>query len=176
MNTKFQAEKDAVKSFATEQLQSCRACWWTIFAAALHKPRVAAPSGRVSSHHLSYIASALHTHDWMLRNPAIAGDTFQLSALFKPEPELTTRTAYKEEFRTEVWPPLAAEVDQSSTFQELTHAFCNSKVVQTKSKVGRNYCLKQCKQDMAADKGCDASPFVKESVWWQLKYCFQRKV
>lgn len=36
MNTKLQAGKDAVKSFAEELLQSCRGCQVTVFAAALH--------------------------------------------------------------------------------------------------------------------------------------------
>lgn len=63
--------------------------------------RVAVPSSS---------ASAPHAHDWVFRNPAIAGDTFQLSALLKSEPTLTSRTAYKEGIRAEVWPPLAAEV------------------------------------------------------------------
>ena len=59
-------------------------------------------SGSATQRVPSSSASAPLAHDWVFRNPAFAGDTFQPSALLKSEPTLTTRTAYKEGIRTEV--------------------------------------------------------------------------
>lgn len=119
MNAKLQAGKDAVKSFPKELLQNCRGCQLTGFAVAPHdkpSPWFCHTGSSCSKQQclcptpLPYCLAPL-AHGWVFRNPAIAGDTFQLSALLKSEPTLMTRTAYKEGFKTAAWPPLEAEAD-----------------------------------------------------------------
>lgn len=117
MNMKLQAGKDGEElcQGTAAKLQGMLInsfCLSSKAAKSLVLPhRVAVPSSSASAHHHSHIASTPLAHDWVFRNPAIAGDTFQLSALLKSEPTLMARTAYKEGFRTGVWPLLAIEVD-----------------------------------------------------------------